>query len=43
MAAGFSEALGLALAPAELSVAELALAAQLARDQFGDPTWTERV
>lgn len=43
MAAGFQEALGLELAPGELSPDELALATTLAREQYGDPTWTERV
>jgi lipoate-protein ligase A len=43
MQAGFSEALGLALTPGELSPAELALADKLVREQYGAPAWTDRV
>jgi lipoate-protein ligase A len=42
MAAGFQEALGMALAPGELSPAELALAERLLREQYDHPDWTER-
>jgi len=43
MQAGFAEALELALFPGQLSPAEMALADELAREQYGAPAWTERV
>jgi lipoate-protein ligase A len=42
MAAGFTAALGLALAPGELTPAESALAEQLVAEQYDNPHWTER-
>jgi lipoate-protein ligase A len=42
MAAGFEEALAIELCPGELTEAERAWAAELARDKYGHPEWTER-